>query len=202
MLVLGTRLFIDPACVVMLQVEERLLRNGTVCEPISPPGQPATAGERGPERSVSRRLREIARQRNSMGVVTVHTLNNALRHEALSPAAVRALQDILEWTRLSPLPGPCLARRCAAPAIKGEHTYDPPRLVTASPGHARSLHSTSCYGNSRPEVAKLRWAVFDRIITEAKQRWTNRLIVMSGGELLAYRCDGHDLLDVVEKHTE
>ncbi|HMN15564.1 MAG TPA: radical SAM protein, partial [Bellilinea sp.] len=48
----------------------------------------------------------------------------------------------------------------------------------------------------------LSWETFDRIITEAKTLWGVRFFVISGGEPMAYRSDGKDLLDMVEKHDD
>jgi MoaA/NifB/PqqE/SkfB family radical SAM enzyme len=44
--------------------------------------------------------------------------------------------------------------------------------------------------------------MLDRIMTEAKQQWGVSLFVFSGGEPLAYRSQGKDLLDIVEKHQD
>jgi len=49
---------------------------------------------------------------------------------------------------------------------------------------------------------KLSWDVFDRIITEAKTLWGVRFFVISGGEPMAYRSEGKDLLDMAEKHND
>jgi MoaA/NifB/PqqE/SkfB family radical SAM enzyme len=44
--------------------------------------------------------------------------------------------------------------------------------------------------------------MLDRIMTEAKTCWGVALFVFSGGEPLAYRSQGKDLLDIVEKHKD
>jgi MoaA/NifB/PqqE/SkfB family radical SAM enzyme len=49
---------------------------------------------------------------------------------------------------------------------------------------------------------RLEWPVFDRIISEAKTQWGLRFFVISGGEPLAYRSQGKDLLDMVARHDD
>jgi MoaA/NifB/PqqE/SkfB family radical SAM enzyme len=48
----------------------------------------------------------------------------------------------------------------------------------------------------------LDWTTFDRIVTEAKTLWGVRFLAVSGGEPLAYRSEGKDLLDIAEKHPD
>jgi MoaA/NifB/PqqE/SkfB family radical SAM enzyme len=54
----------------------------------------------------------------------------------------------------------------------------------------------------RTGAAHLPWDMLDRIVTEAKELWGVPLFVFSGGEPLAYRSQGHDLLEMVEKHDD
>jgi MoaA/NifB/PqqE/SkfB family radical SAM enzyme len=83
-----------------------------------------------------------------------------------------------------------------------EFTFCPPVTLTISPGKTCNLQCTGCYANAGPTAEKLDWSTFDRIITEAKEKWGVRFLVISGGEPLAYRSEGKDLLDIAEKHSD
>jgi len=79
---------------------------------------------------------------------------------------------------------------------------NPPLFLTLSPGKTCNLHCTGCYANSGADSEKLDWNTFDRIISEAKTLWGVHLLVISGGEPLAYRSDGKGILDSAEKHPD
>jgi len=79
---------------------------------------------------------------------------------------------------------------------------NPPSFLTISPGKTCNLHCKGCYASAGPSGEKLSWSTFDRIIEEAKTLWGVRFLVISGGEPLAYRSEGKDLLDAVEKHSD
>lgn len=83
-----------------------------------------------------------------------------------------------------------------------EFGMNPPSTLTISPGKTCNLQCTGCYASAGPTADKLDWSTFDRIITEAKTLWGVRFLVISGGEPLAYRSEGKDLLDAAEKHPD
>jgi len=79
----------------------------------------------------------------------------------------------------------------------------PPVTMVVSPTKACNLHCVGCYASSGAKTAeRLEWDVFDRILTEAKTLWGLHFITISGGEPLAYRSHGKDLLDMVAKHDD
>ena len=79
----------------------------------------------------------------------------------------------------------------------------PPATMVISPTKACNLHCIGCYASSGMGTnERLEWNVFDRIITEAKTLWGLRFFTISGGEPLAYRSDGKDLLEMVAKHND
>jgi len=78
----------------------------------------------------------------------------------------------------------------------------PPLLMVISPTSACNLRCSGCYASSGPTGEGLQWEVFDRIITEAKLLWGMRFFTISGGEPLAYRSQGRDLLDMAAKHHD
>jgi MoaA/NifB/PqqE/SkfB family radical SAM enzyme len=77
----------------------------------------------------------------------------------------------------------------------------PPTTMVISPTKACNLHCTGCYA-SGPGGARLEWDVFHRIIEEAKSEWGMRFFTISGGEPLAYRSAGRDLLEVIGAHND
>ncbi len=78
----------------------------------------------------------------------------------------------------------------------------PPGFLLLSPTKLCNLHCKGCYASSGKENLKLDWEVFDRALTEAKDLWGTGFAVISGGEPLAYRDQGRDLLDMVGKHED
>lgn len=86
--------------------------------------------------------------------------------------------------------------------FKANYGVNPPGFMVLSPGKACNLHCTGCYANAGENTESMKWSTFDRIITEAKELWGVRFIVISGGEPLAYRSEGKDLLDAIERHPD
>lgn len=78
----------------------------------------------------------------------------------------------------------------------------PPSTMTISPGKACNLQCTGCYASAGADSERLNWTTFNKIVTEAKTLWGVRFLVISGGEPLAYKSEGKDLLDVAEKHPD
>jgi len=137
----------------------------------------------------------------------------------ISLAALQSVERAIEkrWLsaqvacRISELWGsaffPTKERQLAIQEFRLSHGVEPPWFLVISPTRACNLKCSGCYANSGPgsgysETASLRWDTLDRLITEAKQTWGIRLFVFSGGEPLAYRSQGKDLLDIVEKHAD
>jgi MoaA/NifB/PqqE/SkfB family radical SAM enzyme len=79
---------------------------------------------------------------------------------------------------------------------------DPPGFLVISPGKACNLQCKGCYASSGHDKEKLDWDVFDQIIVQAKELWGSWFFTISGGEPLAYRSQGKDLLDIMEKHND
>ena len=87
--------------------------------------------------------------------------------------------------------------------FKAAHGRRPPGLLVISPTKACNLKCKGCYANSSGEDhEKLSWDVFDRILTEARDIYGNRFVVISGGEPFAYKDQGKNLLDMVAKHDD
>lgn len=87
--------------------------------------------------------------------------------------------------------------------FKSIHGRRPPGFLVVSPTKACNLQCKGCYASSSGvSHEKLSWDVFDRILTEARDIFGIRFIVISGGEPFAYKDQGKDLLDMVEKHSD
>jgi MoaA/NifB/PqqE/SkfB family radical SAM enzyme len=125
----------------------------------------------------------------------VHTIDDRLAQGYISSSVVRnALSSLL-------LVPP--ERREASQRFRREHGGQyPPGFLVLSPTKLCNLHCKGCYASSGKDEAKLDWDVFDRTITEAKNLWGAGFMVISGGEPLTYRSQGHHLLDAMEKHQD
>jgi MoaA/NifB/PqqE/SkfB family radical SAM enzyme len=71
-----------------------------------------------------------------------------------------------------------------------------------SPTKACNLRCVGCYADSGTDREKLDWQVFDRILSEVKDLWGKQAVVISGGEPFAYRSNGKNLLDMIERHPD
>ncbi|MEA3375452.1 MAG: radical SAM protein [Chloroflexota bacterium] len=78
----------------------------------------------------------------------------------------------------------------------------PPSFLTISPGKLCNLHCKGCYASSGIDSEKLDWEVFDQLITESQELWGSGFVVISGGEPLAYRSRGEDVLDAAARHPD
>ena len=130
------------------------------------------------------------------GKAILNTANRMLASN-LSPAVLRRLIDnMVQGIALEGGDQKAMARFAKANGM------NPPGLLTISPGKTCNLRCTGCYASAGPTSEKLDWDTFDRIITEAKNLWGVRFLVISGGEPLAYRSEGKGLLEAAEKHPD
>lgn len=88
-------------------------------------------------------------------------------------------------------------------AFKALHGRRPPGFLVISPTKACNLQCKGCYASSS-EVSheRLKWEVFDRLLSEARDIFGIRFIVISGGEPFTYKDQGKDLLDMVARHDD
>ena len=94
------------------------------------------------------------------------------------------------------------SRAAAEGFAKSHEGQRAPGLMVISPTNTCNLHCDGCYATSGPSGDRLEWDVFDRIVTEAKSLWGMRFFVISGGEPLAYRSEGKNLLDIFTRHND
>ena len=137
----------------------------------------------------------VIKDRADFKQAIVHTIDRGLTNG--STAAFRGL--ISSLLRNAILEG---GDRKAANLFYEQNGTYPPSFLTISPGKACNLRCKGCYANSGMDGEKLDWTTFDRIITEAKTLWGVRFFVISGGEPLAYRSEGKNILDAAEKHPD
>jgi MoaA/NifB/PqqE/SkfB family radical SAM enzyme len=135
----------------------------------------------------------------AFGLAIVDTLDRALENRYFSDKVIHTLLNIVGMD-LFLRQGDNLK---AADRFQAETGSNAPTFMVISPGKACNLQCTGCYANAGIMTQeKLSWEIFDRIITEAKTLWGVRFFVISGGEPMAYRSEGKDLLDMAEKHND
>jgi MoaA/NifB/PqqE/SkfB family radical SAM enzyme len=141
--------------------------------------------------------RKIIQQRRSMALAVVRTLENSVKRGNLSPAVAQIAgglwgKVLLGWAD----------RRLAAKDFRERTLRSPPLFMAISPGQACNLSCEGCYASSDSKGAKLEWSLVDRIISDAKRLWNTKLIVISGGEPLAYCSEGRGILDIAQEHPD
>jgi len=138
----------------------------------------------------------IERERVLLALAVLDTVDRLIRRRALAPHVARVSLGLWARAALPPLAQPAGRR------FRAQFGCDPPWFITLSPGHACNLRCSGCYADSSSTAAALPWDVFNRIMREARELWGAPLVVLSGGEPLAYRSEGHDVLDAVEQHPD
>jgi len=129
------------------------------------------------------------------GRAILHTADRAFT-KRLSPNVLRRLlENFVDGIMLG-------GNRSAIDRFFEQHGTYPPGFLTLSPGKSCNLRCIGCYANAGPTAEKLDWDTFDRIITEAKNLWGIRFLVISGGEPMGYRSEGKGILDAAEKHPD
>ncbi len=135
--------------------------------------------------------------RVAMSLAVVSTIERALTECNLASSALHGLIQVLLQSVL-------LERgdHTAVNRFHAQYGTNPPGFLLISPTKTCNLRCVGCYADSGATTEKLEWEVFDRIIDEARTLWGARFIVISGGEPLAYRSGGRDLLDMAMRHPD
>jgi len=145
---------------------------------------------------------KIRAQRRSIYLAVLQTLDRVVEQRVLAPHVARVILE--RWGHAL---CPSRARQAVVKRFRDAYGVAPPWFLVISPTRACNLACTGCYAAAGSEAAgsdaaHLPWHVLDRAMTEAKELWGVPLFVLSGGEPLAYRSQGKDLLDAVEKHDD
>ncbi|MBI4723208.1 MAG: radical SAM protein [Candidatus Stahlbacteria bacterium] len=82
------------------------------------------------------------------------------------------------------------------------HGFKPPFFITISPTGVCNLKCVGCYASANAGLGTLPYSLFDKIISEAKELWGTNFFVISGGEPLIYKSEGHNFLDIARKHSD
>lgn len=177
-------LYVDRARKATVYLIDRLLRAARPGMPRTPTG-----------------WNKIQAQHRSIYLAVLHTLDRVIEQGVLSPQVARVVIERWGGALIS-----SRTRRAAVRRFRDAYGAAPPWFLVISPTRACNLSCTGCYAAAGREDGSsdvhLPWDVLDRAMTEAKELWGVPLFVFSGGEPLAYRSQGRDLLDAVEKHSE
>jgi len=143
------------------------------------------------------RPRQVQEDKRVILSAILGTIDRAMERGNLSPAWTdgRFCKFLLDYLFQSPSTE-------ATRAFAAQYGQLPPGFLVLSPYKGCNLHCQGCYADSGPDPTRLEWAIFDRIIGEAKEQWGARFFVFSGGEPLAYRSEGKGVLDAVERHND
>ncbi len=141
-----------------------------------------------------REWRARARERTLLGLAAVQSLERSLNRGTLSPHVLRAITVL--WARAGLLPN---RETRAGRRFAQAHGEPPPWFVVLAPTGACNLRCPDCYAGDGGDT-NLPWTVLNRVLAEAGDRWDARLVVLSGGEPLLYRSEGHGVLDLVARH--
>jgi len=137
------------------------------------------------------------RDRAEMGIAILRTITRAIIEDRLSPQTRKKLLNVLI--------GDAIIREGEIPIrekFRQQFGTVPPAFLLISPTKKCNLYCIGCYADSDRIEIKLSWPVLDRLVTESKELWGARFVVISGGEPLLYEDQGHDLMDLVEKHDD
>jgi len=139
----------------------------------------------------------VVADRMEIGVTIMNTIGRAMAQNRISRSSIRKLLKNLGRDSLMKLGG-FQAR------VRFVNTYGvrAPEVLLISPTKVCNLRCKGCYADSTSELEKLRWPVLDRLVSEVRDLWGARFVVFSGGEPLAYKDEGHGVLDLAEKHPE
>lgn len=135
--------------------------------------------------------------RIAIGLAIMGSIERALAGRHLSDATIRAILQLLVKGLLFDQ-----GDQSAAEVFNRQFGHQAPSFILLSPSKACNLRCVGCYADSNEQPSFLDWHIVDRIITEAKALWGARFFVFSGGEPFAYRSEGKDILDLIEKHAD
>ena len=86
---------------------------------------------------------------------------------------------------------------------KEKYGVEPPTFLVVSPTQKCNLNCTGCYAGSNVESKPtLPYTYLDKLLQEFHDEADGRFVVVSGGEPLMYKSEGHNILDIFEKYSD
>jgi MoaA/NifB/PqqE/SkfB family radical SAM enzyme len=140
----------------------------------------------------------VVNDRISMSYAILNSFRCALNDYKLSDATIEKVIKIL----LKDLFLEKELRVRKSIKFRERYGYNTPGFLVISPSKACNLRCEGCYANSDDRQQTLDWDLVDRIIKDAREFWGTQFIVISGGEPMAYRSQGKDILDLVQNHPD
>jgi len=137
------------------------------------------------------------RDRLAIGVAVLRTIENAILEDRLSAQTIQKILNVLVGDAIIQ-EGDERAKR----EFEARYGTRPASFLLVSPTKRCNLFCVGCYADSDRTEIKLSWPVMDRAVSEARNLWGARFVVISGGEPLLYEDQGKGILDLVEKYND
>ncbi|PWH13645.1 MAG: radical SAM protein [Ardenticatenia bacterium] len=166
--------------IIMRELEKRLLSQ---IEALADPARP----------------RQVTQDKIDLARALIRSAERALARKQISRHVLHRLLEV--FLKNTVLDADDSARVATEEFIK-KHGTNPPVTMVISPTKVCNLKCIGCYAACSPGNAEtLDWETFNRVVDDAKRQWGLRFITISGGEPLAYRSNGYDLIDFVKRHN-
>jgi MoaA/NifB/PqqE/SkfB family radical SAM enzyme len=140
----------------------------------------------------------VQKDRKSISLAIFQSVKTALNDYNLSDATLDKAMNLL----VKDLILEKKMRLEKSVAYRKKYGFDTPGFLVISPSKACNLRCTGCYADSDEKVQTLDWDLVNQIVTDAREIWGTQFIVISGGEPMAYRSQGKDILDLVENNPQ
>jgi MoaA/NifB/PqqE/SkfB family radical SAM enzyme len=139
----------------------------------------------------------VVRDKAEMEISILYSIEKALARRRLSRASVDRLLNVMVRQGIlnHGIPG-------AKDRFEARFGMRPPGFLLISPTKVCNLRCEGCYADSGATREKLEWSIITRLLREAREQWGAVLVVISGGEPLAYKDEGKTMLDLAEQHPE
>ena len=138
----------------------------------------------------------IDRERELFALAVLDTVDRIAGQRAISPEFMQHAS--LLWTKA--LIG--VAHDDALDRFKRENGVEPPWVLVVAPTGACNLGCPGCYSASAANPRMMPFAELDRLVTEAKEQWGIKVLVITGGEPFLYRSESKGILDLAERHQD
>jgi len=139
----------------------------------------------------------VTRDRAEMGISILRSIERALAEGRLGRHSVNRLLNVLIGDSLVDH-----GISSAKDRFKAQFGMRPPGFFLISPTKTCNLRCIGCYADSGPTAEKLEWPIVHRMIRETHDLWGATFIVISGGEPLAYKDEGKNILDLAEMNPD